>query len=630
MKREYSVIGDNIVECLRFVDLASISLEAKSEEIESGSLYVRLFYIETLENQYFFYLYPGHNRWGVDVLDQFIQCGLVLKEAPDVLITIRQEGREVPILCVEFCSALSAGNQAWQRHGRALAVTLIGIPYIFITHIGGHELDGKRVNKSLRLPNPTVPLSYFSFSEKNPLFLSAYLPTPDFFHNKDLFNDYDIIDRTRLSQLIKSYLDLSPNSQLNTLMASKNLDFAKLILNKKKGGGVKKMLFYLNNSQKGDIDFLTFLTEKFWNKKITIPIKRSLEEIRIFLNSRAKGIVFNNLPFCVLSQDDIPDFVRKINAIYGVTLSETLLDEDFLIICFVAGFKPKGDDSRPDRGLIPFVRMLLGLEKKLISFVYGPIKQDIFTKIEVNNQSQNLTNGLWQAINSLSNYVILDPSSVKDKFLIWENSITNKQNNKIDISWAISLSVPTKPSEHDIDSFINKLFTTRNFFEGLCNPPGGDWAGISLPNKEFSKELRWTSLPRVTLSSKRPDHIYIKKDSQGINVYIIESKERSSNVENNIGTRLIDYVQDLLIYSPSAERVIGDTDWQLSSENVVSGDYKFYSGFCSFDDRSNKEDFSIFEDNHIDFVILFSRSNNPETIFKSFNQNCDSLIELFA
>jgi hypothetical protein len=628
MKREYSIIGDNIVECLRFVALASTVLEAQHKEIESGSLYVRLFRIDTLGDQYFFYLYPGHNRWGTDIIDQFTQCGLMLKEAPDALIAIRQDGREFPILSLEFCSALSAGNQAWQRHGRALALSLIGLPYIFITHIGGNELDSKREKRSLRFPNPTVPLSFFSFSKRNPKFLSAYLQTPDFFHNEGLFNGYNIIDRTKLSQLIKSYLHLNPDYELHSILASKNLDFAKLILNKQKGEEAKKMLSSLGDGQTSDIDFLRFITTKYWNKKISIPIKQSLKEIRSFLNNHAKGIISNDLPFCVLPQGDIANFIKKINDIYGVTLPKTLLNEDFLVICFIAGFKPKGDDSRPDRGLIPFVRMLLGLEKKLISFVYGPIKPDIFAKIKVDPQSQNQTNGLWQAVNSLSNYVILDPSSVKDKFLIWENPVIKKQK-EIELSWIIPSNVPTKTSEHDVDSFVNKLFTTKDFFEGLCNPPGGDWAGISLPNREFSKELRWTSLPRVTRSSKRPDHIYAKRNNTGVNVYIIESKERSSNVESDIGKRLIDYVRDLLIYLPSAERIIGEIEWQEPSQNVLwAEDYRFYSGFCSFDDRLDKEDFSIFKDNHIDFVILFSRSDNPKVTFKSFNTNCDVLAEL--
>src|SRR6185503_13175339 len=46
-----------------------------------------------------------------------------------------------------------------------------------------------------------------------------------------------------------------------------------------------------------------------------------------------------------------------------------------LAIAWVAGFKPRGDDARPDRGLPPLARMLVGDSTHLMTLVYGPAPQ---------------------------------------------------------------------------------------------------------------------------------------------------------------------------------------------------------------------------------------------------------------
>ena len=39
-----------------------------------------------------------------------------------------------------------------------------GYPYIYLTEIGGYELNAKREKKAPRMPNPAVPFSYVSYS----------------------------------------------------------------------------------------------------------------------------------------------------------------------------------------------------------------------------------------------------------------------------------------------------------------------------------------------------------------------------------------------------------------------------------------------------------------------------------
>lgn len=75
-----------------------------------------------------------------------------------------RDGREVPLLAIEYCAALPAGNQAWQRCGRAYSYGLAGVPFLYVAELGGFELDSLRERKAARLPNPAVPFSYISHS----------------------------------------------------------------------------------------------------------------------------------------------------------------------------------------------------------------------------------------------------------------------------------------------------------------------------------------------------------------------------------------------------------------------------------------------------------------------------------
>ena len=631
MKKEFSIIGDNIVECLRFLTLLQKSIKESIKEIHvSQKSFVRVFFVELDGISYYFSLYPGHNRWGVDAQDIFAKSGVLLRESPDVLVLQREGGCDKAILSVEFCSALSAGNQAWQRHGRALSLGLIGIPYIFITHIGGNELNEDRQNKSLRLPNACVPLSFYFFSQRNKNFLSAYLQAPDYFYNEPIFKDYKITNEDSLSQLAWSYINLKPDLGLLESLAQKNLSLCELILKKQNRIDGTRYLKFLQSNSASRVNCFELKTKNNWAKKISIPVKPGIEKVRGFLSRHAFGIISNNLPFCVLMRESITEFLTLISQSYGYSLPITLAKEEFIVITFIAGFKPRGDDSRPDRGLLPFVRMLMGLDCKVISFIYGPIKQEIYKGLLLDSKAQDKINGLWQSVNSFSDYVVLDPSSMENGYHIWANTLpTAHPKLSKDLLFYTLDNVPKKLSEHDIDSFVNQIFTRAKFFEGLCNPPGGDWAGVSIPSPDFSKELRWTSLPRVTRYSKRPDHIYVESTKSGVDIYVIESKEKSSAVEEMIGDRLKQYLLELFKYAPNAERCFGSEKWNYTSEHLSPDQYNLYSGFCAFDDRSDKDDYSRFLDNGLDFVILFPRDIASKASLKCINKACLSLQSIF-
>ena len=89
----------------------------------------------------------------------------------------------------------------------------------------------------------------------------------------------------------------------------------------------------------------------------------------------AVGLTSTNLPLCLIPPNNRLQFANLIRATYpGISreFSTWLEKKEHLVICWVMGFKPKGDDARPDRGLPPLARMLIGPETELLTIVYGP------------------------------------------------------------------------------------------------------------------------------------------------------------------------------------------------------------------------------------------------------------------
>ena len=124
-----------------------------------------------------------------------------------------------------------------------------------------------------------------------------------------------------------------------------------------------------------------------------------------------------------------------------------------------------------------------------------------------------------------------------------------------------------------------------NTFEGFCNPPGGDWSGISLINNNdpaVGTEFRWLTLPRVS-DSKRPDHITVLFNLfEKPLIVCTESKELPRNLEPNIGPALTKYIFDLLSYPPSVERQLNSDIWTISTSTVSVSDFTCASIGCFF------------------------------------------------
>ena len=204
-----------------------------------------------------------------------------------------------------------------------------------------------------------------------------------------------------------------------------------------------------------------------------------------------------------------------------------------LIVVWITGFKPRGDDSRPDRGLVPLARMLFGAQAHVLSIVYGPGKKEMWDKLQESPATVASQNGLWEAVINLSDAIFADSVNLKNNplsFLLSRNTRTSKSRVTFP-----KVDQPLYFSEQDVDTVIHSLFARHEeekVFEGLCNPPVGDWSGVSVFDFQSEEEFRWTSLPRVSGADKRPDHVIQFFESGSNFLLAMESKDGASKIES--------------------------------------------------------------------------------------------------
>lgn len=281
------------------------------------------------------------------------------------------------------------------------------------------------------------------------------------------------------------------------------------------------------------------------------------------------------IPMCLISGKECRELANEIERIYGDGVDPDFLGwlrrREFLVIVWITGFKPKGEDSRPDRGLVPLARMLVGDDVDILTVVSGPARPAMWSLLERDYVELAKQNGLWESIINLSNAVLADSVTLKYVPVTLLLNPVQKRSNAL-IRIPASRPIITF-SEHDVDTVIHSIFTTdydRQIFEGMCNPPGGDWSGISLFDFVTGEEYRWTSLPRVSeIGGKRPDHVILFRHKDNTQTLLaIESKETGSSLEVNVGRSLIAYVEVLAAVPPIAIRQKGQT-WQLRGTRQV-------------------------------------------------------------
>ena len=635
MRKIYRLHGDNIVECERISNLLigylnPVKVERSFSSLACINLSIDFVY-EGQKNEWSVELFPGfnkntHDRWSTNILELLKQQGSFLDETPDVILTKVSGEYEEIVAAVEFCSALQAGNQAWQRSGRAYSTGRTECAYLYIVDFVKYELDTKtRKRKALRYPNAAVPYSYISHSINHKNFVAqAYFKAEEFQPTFDKalsgFDTGIFSEKEVANYLTRKLLGLSTKGEEKALL-DKNICMVNFLAEKAE---TKKNFTpgewdELYTARHNLIDYCVAKNRFLFRKKIAEKsIVGKVKEFNLLVQKYSTGLASVDLPFGIIPKKNRVPFVDELIKLYkisdGVLISSLKRQQD-LVVCLLKGFKPEGDDNRPDRGALPLIAMLAGENTEIMTFIYGPIVSSNLKGFDTDIMTLANRNGLWKSFVGLSDFIIIDSpirtSSVGIARVQAHRILDNIQNKqellkRSDVRTTMMISnIPNRYQENDVDTVIHMLFKhiVSGCFEGMCNPPGGDWSGLSIEQKGI--EYRWLSLPRVSSDGKRPDHVIeifdlLKKPL----ILSIESKEHAVDLEPDVGNQLKNYLKYLFDFAPSTEKKHGD-EWNISNEKL------------KFDDFTCVSVGAYIDTGDIDFASVFVKSK------------CDILFELF-
>jgi hypothetical protein len=600
----FRIHGDNIVECERIANIIIQTLNPHKVSthlispstiaIEIQATYSDISFEWRLE------LLPGFNkntkkRWEQNIFDALKDAGSFFDETPDAIISEVCGSNEQIKLAIEFCSALQAGNQAWQRSARAFSTGRTGCPYLYIVDFVKYELDNStRERKNLRFPNAAVPYSYVNYSKTTGNFIAQlYTKSEEFDKSKDpliaSFNDSDFGSEDLGRYMVKLLRGLDTSAE-ETNILNKNMNVVQFLS--------KKTSDETNLSAKEWKDIYGLVSEDIVDYSVeknrfrfhkTISGKSQhgqSSQIIELIDKLSVGLGSRDLPFGIIPANDRPTFANGLALLYpkadSSVINQIAISQKHLIIAIFKGFKPRGDDNRPDRGLLPLASMLSASDTDVLTFIYGPLIEANLNLLDSKPQKLAKQNGLWRSILSLSDFVLLDvPVLGRRKYdatrLYYTSELKSFYNSlgkgKSLVALPTFSSVPVNYGEDDVDTGIHYLFTHilgEHCFEGMCNPPGGDWSGFSVIDNEF--ENRWLSLPRVSdvVNGKRPDHILELFEVFDKPLLLsIESKEKSVDLEPDVGTKLITYIKELMNYIPSAKKpLLSKSDWTWADSKV--------------------------------------------------------------
>lgn len=623
--------GDNIIECERAISLIALAYKG-TVVAKSKNVFMPSYSVQTKDKEIFeVELLGGHDRWNVNFNTELTKYGAPLREATDAYITkvSKDSKTEELLLAIEFCNALPAGNNAWQRNGRAVTCAEIGIPYFYFAEIGGVELDADRKVKAPRFPNPIVPFSYLTLSKSlNVVCVPIYEAHPAI--TEELRKKFThIFGKEASLDLLKSLIEQSQTNDAMDVLIEKGTTLVKILSGDRKRVDTFRALEWeeflkLSSGQKKAEWIKNHPDKQVWRKKssdkvnVTKTFKTLLTKTQE-LNLLSIGA--KEIPICLVANGNVKKFASLLKEIYPADkineLANTIEKKNKpLIVVWVTGFKPRGDDSRPDRGLVPLARMLFGNDIDILTIVFGPAGKQTWKTFNENPERLVTSNGLWQAVLNLSNYVLAD--SVTSEYGILA-SIVNRNLERKNVKVIFNAAKPSgNYGEHDVDTAIHTLFSRQsssNIFESMCNPPGGDWSGISYFDFSDKTEYRWTSLPRVSaIKAKRPDHI-IQINTKKENIFlVIESKNNARDLDENIGKRLTEYVNVLFKIPPTAYKP-SKQDWQsFTGKKSPLNNAVTYSGgsfvYKNLDEMKNE-----MQEGNLDFIFAFEFKNDgTETI----------------
>ncbi len=577
--RYLRIHGDNIVECERTLNMIAEAYNSKYELLDCP-VYFPKYSIKTENCLFVIELLSGHGRWSnIDLGDIIYNAGGRLKETADSYITEINDNTESVLFAIEYCSALPAGNNAWQRNGRALASVFANVPYLYYAEIGGIELDEYRNPKAPRYPNPAVPFSYVSLShDMNSVCLPVYRAHPSMtLLNKQKYQS--ALGYEDGLVFIRQIIQGEDTSATVNCLKDKAVKMVEILSNGRKkkdtlkGKEWNELLLSQNRAS-----WLVNNYREEWQKKSSdkVRVSKTFELLKTKIKQlSAVPITAKDLPFCVVPKHNLPILKDWIKETYNGLDVSFDMDKDLALV-WITGFKPKGDDSRPDRGLSPLCRMILGKDASIMAIVSGPGKDSTWNSLLNTPKELCKKNGLFEAIFSCCNYLFVDSATCDHYVFMRTGAKLNKNANRISFTYIQKPVV--KFFENDTDCAIHQILSSHEelgVFECFCNPPGGDWSGISFFKNE--KEYKWTSLPRVSEYSKRPDHIF-QIERNGRLIFVpIESKGYGKDLEDNIGTRLKDYIKDLFDSEPTAYKANAKDTWKFFNGTIGEVKYDIIS-----------------------------------------------------
>jgi len=558
--RQLRIHGDNIVECERTLSLLSQVLKTTPVLNPNSPLYLPIY---EFGSKFQVELLSGYNRWGSDIATELMKNGGVLRECADAYITEVHGNQEQILLALEYCSALPAGNNAWQRNGRAYSSVMAGIPYFYFAEIGGIELDTNRKVKAPRFPNPVVPFSYIATSQRQTAFcIPVYQPHPAI--TDELFDRYQpFFGHIECLKVIEGIIAGTCYTTAKQTLSQKAISLVSFLANE------RRTLTTLKNNEWNLLLHSPSPTQwlsqnalhLIWKPKKSEKVKSSPTFQTLFKQTTAFGCIAigsTDLPFCLVPSNRVSDFEKLLQKIYP-KINFAFNPKNALAIVWITGFKPKGDDSRPDRGLTPLVKMMVGENTDMLAVVSGPAKPATWKTFQTSPTQLSHDNGLWQSILNLADYVLVDSDTCGEPLF---HTITKKRKTNCNPVFIPCRSDITNHTEQDTDTAIHQLFArkeTNGIYECMCNPPGGDWSGINFHDTK-GNVFRWTSLPRVSSNQgKRPDHVI---QLPGNTLLTIESKCIGRNLEDNVGKNLKTYISDLFKSPPTAYQT-PNTDWRF-------------------------------------------------------------------
>jgi|LWDU01.1.fsa_nt_gi hypothetical protein len=192
--------------------------------------------------------------------------------------------------------------------------------------------------------------------------------------------------------------------------------------------------------------------------------------------------------------------------------------------------------------------------------------------------------------------------------------------------------VPTDHGEHGVDSVIHRSILKKiEMHEAYSNPPGASWAEITIQNPTSKEFFSWDHIPREPKCAKRPDAIIQFNKKNTVNLLILESKGKISDIYKNMDKLLKEFFKGNINFNglfnrPTQHRKNPVTEkWEFIGNNTSLDTYwiqkiqskiNLYSGFAfgfepefydeieSFDKEKWEEKMEKLKDEHsLDIVI---------------------------